>query len=137
MIAENHLQLDTAAWGGLRGVWIETGPLLVHAEVRIVPRKQLGQLRAPFLERVNHEVNLPRRKAKCRWYGLVDQHIVAGNLLHHVQAVQKTRLRRQEVAVEQAVVVHAHGRKRITDKEDGFAIVLFDNEPAVIDRLAG
>src|SRR5438046_10664219 len=63
--------------------------------------------------------------------------MVAGHPPDHVQAIQKTRLRRQEVTVEQAVVIHARRRKRITDEGYGFAVILLGHESAVIDRLAG
>src|SRR5213080_849193 len=104
---------------GLGRIGIEVCPLFIHAEVRIIPRKQRRQQLSPLLERLNHEVDLPWRKTESRRNVLVDQQIVAGHLLDHVQAIQETLLRCKEVAVEQAVVVHDRGRKRISYKEDG------------------
>ena len=67
----------------------------------------------------------------------VDQQIIATHLLDGSQAVQKPFFGWKKVAVEQAVVVHARGRERISDKEDGLAVVVFRHKAAVIDGLAG
>ncbi len=137
-MVENHrVQVERPPRRRRQPVGIEPRPLFVRAEVRILPRHELGDDPLLGLQNPAHERQLLVVVAERLFDVLVDQQIVALHRLDDVETAEVAEQGMEQMPVQQAVVVKPRRAERIADEEEPLAVIAADVEPAVKDSLAG
>src|SRR5664279_1436949 len=135
MVPKNHLDFQARTRRDLRGVRIEPCPLFIHAEIRIIPGNQRRYQVATLLEGVDHEIEMGWRKPEGGRDVVVEEQIVARQVADVAQTNEEALVGWEEVAVDQAVIVHAGRGEGISDEEDGLSAVMLRQQAAMIEGL--
>ena len=133
MAGELHIDGDESARLGRLLVRIRAHPVLVSAEVRMLPRQHLRQQSLALSQRLVQVRELLVRERKDEGLVLVEN-AVGLKLPPELDTASEPLARAEEVAVGAAVVVEAVGRPRVARKEDCLPMPCHE-QPAVIERL--